>query len=133
MDIYYRGFDSDSPITSATKHLSSFAVRLLLSMLRSIKHLDDAAFDALMKVVSIDNLWALCIILGGWMLSALIGGPVGAAVSAILLYLGVREFYERIAEIYTPPKAASYAGPNWWQMSASVTMAHHRVNRVSRP
>lgn len=104
MDIYFRGFDSDSPITSATKHLSSFAVRLLLSMLRSIKHLDDAAFDALMKVVSIDNLWALCIILGGWMLSALIGGPVGAAVSAILLYLGVREFYERIAEIYTPLK-----------------------------
>jgi hypothetical protein len=30
--------------------------------------------------------------------------PVGAAVSAILLYLGVREFYERIAEIYTPLK-----------------------------
>ena len=104
MEIYYRGFEADSPITSGAKHITAFAARLALSMLRSVKHLDDAAYDAFVKVVTVENLWALCIILGGWMLSAIIGGPVGVAVSAILLYLGVREFYDRIAEIYTPLK-----------------------------
>ena len=115
MDIYYRGFDSNSPISSAGKHITAFATRLVLSILRSMKHLDDAAYDAFMKVVTVDNLWAMCLILGGWMLSTLIGGPVGAAVNAILLYLGVREFYERIAEIYTPLKdwlSAAYEAKN---------------------
>jgi hypothetical protein len=104
MDIYYRGFDSNSPISSATNTLRRLRRGLFCRFSQSMKHLDDAAYDAFMKVVTVDNLWAMCLILGGWMLSTLIGGPVGAAVSAILLYLGVREFYERIAEIYTPLK-----------------------------
>jgi hypothetical protein len=104
MDIYYRGFDSGSPISSATKHITAFAARLVLSICRSVKHLDDAAYDAFMKVVTVENLWAMCLILAGWVISSIIGGPIGAAVSAILLYLGVREFYDRITEIYQPLK-----------------------------
>lgn len=104
MEIYYHGFDAGSPISSGTKHITAFAARLVLSMCRSIKHLDDAAYDAFMKSVTIENIWAMCLILAGWLISSIIGGPVGAAVSAILLYLGVREFYDRIAEIYQPLK-----------------------------
>ena len=59
MEIYYRGFETDSPITSGAKHITAFAARLTLSMLRSVKHLDDAAYDAFVKVVTVENLWAL--------------------------------------------------------------------------
>lgn len=105
MDIFYRGFDSGSPISSGAKHLTAAAARLLVSMIRSIKYLDDAALAAFLKVVTINNVWALSLILAGWLLASLIGGPVGAAVNAILLYIGLREIYSRISEIYEPLKS----------------------------
>ena len=104
IDIYYHGFDAQSPITTGAKHISAFAARLVLSILRSIKHLDDATFDALAKVLTVDNLWACMIILAGWMIASIIGGPVGAAVNAILIYFGIQELYDRIGEIYHPLK-----------------------------
>ncbi len=104
MDIYYRGFDAQSPISTAAKHVSAFAARLVLSVLRSVKYLDDATFDALEKVLTINNLWACMLIFAGWMLASIIGGPVGAAVNAILLYFGIQELYDRIGEIYHPLK-----------------------------
>lgn len=102
MDLYYQGFEAHSPVASGTKHLTACAARFAVSMVRSIQYLDDAAKAAFLKVITIENLWALCLIFAGWMIASIIGGPVGAAVNAILLYLGVREFYDRIHEIYTP-------------------------------
>jgi len=102
MDLYYRGFDPSSPVTSGGKHLAACAARFAVSMIRSIQYLDDAVKAAFLKVVTIENIWALCLIFAGWMIASIIGGPVGAAVNAILLYLGVREFYDRIQEIYHP-------------------------------
>ena len=88
MDIYYRGFDSNSPISSGAKHLTACAARLLLAMLRSIQYMDDAAIEAFHKYISVDNIWLLCLMLAGWLLAAVVGGTIGAAVGAILAFLG---------------------------------------------
>lgn len=114
MDIYYRGFESQSPISSAAKHVSAFAARLVLSVLRSVSYLDDATFAALEKVLTLNNLWACMLIFAGWMLASIIGGPVGAAVNALLLYFGIQELYDRIGEIYHPLK-------DWLQGSYDAT------------
>lgn len=114
MDIYYRGFESQSPISSAAKHVSAFAARLVLSVLRSVSYLDDATFAALEKVLTFNNLWACMLIFAGWMLASIIGGPVGAAVNALLLYFGIQELYDRIGEIYHPLK-------DWLQGSYDAT------------
>jgi hypothetical protein len=68
MDIYYRGFDSNSPISSGAKHLTACAARLLLAMLRSIQYMDDAAVEAFHEYISVDNIWLLCLMLAGWLL-----------------------------------------------------------------
>ena len=104
MDVFYRGFDSGSPITTGAKHLSAAAARLMLSMINSIKYMDDAALAAFLKVVNVKNIWGLALILTGWLIVSLIGGPIGAAVNALLLYIGIKEIYSRISEIYQPLK-----------------------------
>ena len=91
MDVFYRGFDSGSPITTGAKHLSAAAARLMLSMINSIKYMDDAALAAFLKVVNVKNIWGLALILTGWLIVSLIGGPIGAAVNALLLYIGIKE------------------------------------------
>ena len=104
MDIYYRGFDSNSPISSGAKHLTACAARLLLAMLRSIQYMDDAAVEAFHKYISVDNIWLLCLMLAGWLLAVVVGGTIGAAVGAILAFLGAQELFERLNDIYTPLK-----------------------------
>jgi hypothetical protein len=104
MDIYYRGFDSDSPISTGTKHLTACAARLLIAMLRSIQYMDDAAIEAFNKYISIDNIWMLCLMLAGWLLAAVVGGTIGAAVGAILAFLGAQELFDRLNDIYAPLK-----------------------------
>lgn len=104
MDIYYRGFDGKSPITTGAKHLSAAAARLMMSMISSVKYLDDAALSAFLKIVTVGNIWGLALILAGWLIASLVGGPVGAAINAILLYVGLREMYGRLSEIYQPLK-----------------------------
>lgn len=104
MDIYYRGFDSNSPISSGAKHLTACAARLLLAMLRSIQYMDDAAVEAFHKYISVDNIWLLCLMLAGWLLAVFVGGTIGAAVGAILAFLGAQELFERLNDIYTPLK-----------------------------
>jgi hypothetical protein len=104
MDIYYRGFDSDSPISTGTKHLTACAARLLIAMLRSIQYMDDAAIEAFNKYVKIDNIWMLCLMLAGWLLAAVVGGTIGAAVGAILAFLGAQELFDRLNDIYAPLK-----------------------------
>ena len=104
MDVFYRGFDSGSPITTGAKHLTAAAGRLMLSMINSIKYMDDAALAAFLKVVNVKNIWGLALILTGWLIVSLIGGPIGAAVNALLLYIGIKEIYSRISEIYQPLK-----------------------------
>ena len=104
MDVFYRGFDGGSPISTGAKHLSAAAARLMLSMIHSIKYMDDAALAAFLKVVNVKNIWGLALILTGWLIVSLIGGPVGAAINALLLYVGLKEIYSRLSEIYEPLK-----------------------------
>ena len=104
MDIYYRGFDSNSPISSGVKHLTACAARLLLAMLRSIQYMDDAAVEAFHKYISVDNIWLLCLMLAGWLLAVVVGGTIGAAVGAILAFLGAQELFDRLNDIYAPLK-----------------------------
>ena len=104
MDIYYRGFDKDSPISTGSQHLAAAAARLLLAMLRSIQYMDDAGVAAFNKYITIDNIWFLSLILAGWLLSIHLGGPIGAAVGTILLYLGAKDLFDRLNDVYTPLK-----------------------------
>jgi len=42
--------------------------------------------------------------LAGWLLAVVVGGTIGAAVGAILAFLGAQELFERLNDIYTPLK-----------------------------
>jgi hypothetical protein len=42
--------------------------------------------------------------LAGWLLAVVVGGTIGAAVGAILAFLGAQELFDRLNDIYAPLK-----------------------------
>lgn len=100
MNIYYRGYDPASPITTGTEHILAFCSRLILSMLRSVKYMDDAAFDSFVKTIAIDNIWVCVLLIAVSIIAAVIGGPVAAVAKLVLGYIGANELLNKIIEIY---------------------------------
>lgn len=96
MDLFYRGYDSNARITSAVQHLSAAASRLALSMVRSIPHLPEAVWTEFQRLLSVETLWALCLILAGWLVATIVGGLVGLAVNAVLIAYGLAELWDEI-------------------------------------
>lgn len=97
MDLFYRGYDPAAPITSAAEHLGAAAARMALSMVDSMALLPEAAWAEFKRLLAVEHLWALCLVLGGWLIATLIGGVVGAAVNAVLIGYGLKDLWERLS------------------------------------
>lgn len=96
MDLYFKGYDPDARITSAAKHLSAAAARFAASIVRSIPHLPDAAWQELQRLLTVEALWSLCLVLAGWLVATVVGGLVGLAVNALLIAYGLSELWKQI-------------------------------------
>ncbi len=94
MDLFYRGYDANARIRSGAQHLSAAAARLAVSMVRSIPLLPESAWQAFQRLLSPDALWSLCLVLAGWLIATLIGGPIAVAVDAILVLYGLAALWE---------------------------------------
>lgn len=87
----------ESPITSANNALAKCAGRLVLSMIYSLQYLTGSVADNFLALVNYDNLWALALVLAGWVIATIIGGAIGLAVNGILLVYGLYSLYEQLA------------------------------------
>ncbi|MFO0577597.1 MAG: hypothetical protein U1A78_26635 [Polyangia bacterium] len=63
-----------------------------------------AAAPELQRLVSLDNLWALALILAFWVLASVVGGPAGLAINAILVGIGIASIAERLISISSAAK-----------------------------
>jgi len=99
MDLFYRGYDPNARITSAAQHLSAAGCRLAVSMVRSIPHLPEATWKEFRRLLSVETLWALCLILAGWLIATIVGGLVGLAVNAVLIAYGLMDLWEQIKSV----------------------------------
>lgn len=100
MDLFYRGFDRSSPLSSGAKHLTAAAERMTVSILSSFAHLPDAVWQEVQKMLSPDSLWALALVLAGWFIASVIGGLIGAAVNGLLLVYGLVDLWERAGALW---------------------------------
>jgi len=99
MDLYYRGYDPAAPITSGAEHLSAAAARFAMSIVLSIPHLPDAAWEEFKRLLTVNALWSLCVILAGWVIATVVGGLIGLAVNALLIAYGLIELWKQIQEV----------------------------------
>lgn len=99
MDLFYKGYDPAAPITSGAQHLSAAAARFAVSIVRSIPHLPDAAWEEFQRLLSVNALWSLCVVLAGWVIATVVGGLIGLAVNALLIAYGLLELWEQIQEV----------------------------------
>lgn len=106
MDLFYRGYDPDARITSGAHHLSAAAARFAVSIVRSIPHLPDAAWEEFKRLLTVNALWSLCVVLAAWLIATVVGGLVGLAVNALLIAYGLVELWDQI-------KATSHALREW--------------------
>ena len=106
MDLFYRGYDPDARITSGARHLSAAAARFAVSIVRSIPHLPDAAWEEFKRLLTVNALWSLCVVLAAWLIATVVGGLIGLAVNALLIAYGLVELWDQI-------KATSHALREW--------------------
>lgn len=124
-------FDETSPVSSAARHVAAAAARLALSFLFSFDYLEDATWSAVKRLLVPDSFWALCLVLIGWCIATVIGGPIGYAVNAVLLVLGIRELWDRLTEIGGSLKdwfLTAYRAKTWDEIEAA---AAHCANLLS--
>lgn len=115
MNLFYREFDSNQPIVTGAFHLSAAAARLAVSLLRSLQHLDDAAWAELRRILTANSVWGLCLVLAGWFVATVIGGPVGWCINALLFAFGLPELWDRLTRSWDSLKqwfSAAYHAQN---------------------
>lgn len=84
--------------TSATvSSLQRVATRIGMSLIRAIRVSPAAFGKEALALLTVDNLWALAIVLAFWILGSIVGGPIGIAVNAILIAYALWDV-PRIAE-----------------------------------
>ena len=94
--LFYRGFDPASPLSTGLRTLGAVALRLAVAMARSLSRLDDATWQAAQRLLTVDSIKALAIVLAGWVLATVVGGPLGMAVNAVLLLYGLAGLWEEV-------------------------------------
>lgn len=105
MDLYYRWEPNASgglrapTIREAAAHLSAAASRVGVSLVRSIQHLPETAWQEFQRLLTVDALWSLCLVLAGWLLGTILGGPVGLAVNGVLMVYGLVELWAQIQRV----------------------------------
>lgn len=97
--LFYRGFDRASPLSSGLRTLGAVSLRLAVAMARSLAKLDDATWEAAQRLLTVDSIKALAIVLAGWVLATVVGGPLGMAVNALLVLYGIAGLWEQVKVI----------------------------------
>jgi hypothetical protein len=92
--LFYRGFDPASPLSTGLRTLGAVALRVAVAMARSLSRLDEATWSAAQRLLTVDSIKALALVLAGWVLATVVGGPLGMAVNAILVVYGVVGLWE---------------------------------------
>ena len=100
-DIYYQAAsDEHSPISSAVDNLAACAARLCYSILLSLEYLPEGVPAHLRQLLTADTLWTLGLVLAGWAIASLVGGPIGVAVDFLLLAYGLYSLYRQLASTW---------------------------------
>lgn len=97
MDIFENGKAPDTTITGASHVLARAAGRLVLSMVRSLRYLEPAAVEHFRSLLTPHSLWLLAIILAGWAIATLVGGPIALVINGLLGAYGLYQMYEQLA------------------------------------
>lgn len=91
-------FEAKRPIASSAQILIAFAGRLALSIVLSLAYLPSEILDQARAMLNPDNLWTLAVVVAGWLLVTIVGGPIGTAVNGILVVWGVVELWGQIKD-----------------------------------
>ncbi len=97
MDIFEIGKVPDTTIAGASQALARAAGRFVLSMVRSLRYLEPAAVEHFRNLLTPQSLWVLAIILAGWALATLVGGPIALVINGLLGAYGLYQIYEQLA------------------------------------
>lgn len=87
-------------IEEAKTAIVSTAQRMAKSIAYSREHLAGAALETAASVFTTANLWALCILFAGWVIGAVVSGPIGIAANALLVAWGLYSSYEILTELF---------------------------------
>ena len=99
MDTFYRDFDSRDRVHSAAVHLSAAAARLAVSIALSIPQLPERVWTEFRRLLAPEAIWAMCLVLAGWLIATAVGGVVGMAVNGLLLAYGVLELWDQLKSV----------------------------------
>ena len=99
MELFYRGYDAGAPVTSGARHWVAAGARVAVSMVRSVPRLPDALFETVKKNFTMQRLWGLSLVLAGWVIATIVGGPVAWGVNALLVVLGLTELWGEIGAL----------------------------------
>lgn len=97
MDIYQTDASDIKSIDGATAALARAAGRIVLSIIRSIQYLQPAAAEHVENLLSPASLWVLGIILAGWVIATVVGGPIALVINTLLGAYGLYQLYEQLA------------------------------------
>lgn len=97
--LFYRSFDPRSPVSTGIRYLGAAALRLALAIVRSIPQLDDGAWEAFSRLLTLESVKALAIVFAGWIVATVVGGPLGAAVNALVLVYGIAGLWDQVKAI----------------------------------
>lgn len=97
--LFYRGFDPAAPLSTGLRTLGAVALRLAVAMARSLARLDEATWHAVQRLLTVDSIKALAVVLAGWVLATIVGGPLGMAVNAVLVLYGVVGLWEEVKRL----------------------------------
>lgn len=97
--LFYRGFDPAAPLSTGLRTLGAVALRLAVAMARSLSRLDEATWNAVQRLLTVDSIKALAVVLAGWVLATIVGGPLGMAVNAVLVLYGVVGLWEEVKRL----------------------------------
>lgn len=94
--LFDRSFDPRSPFSTGARYLAAAALRLALAMVRSIPLLDDGIWEAVRRLLTLESIKALAVVLAGWIVATVVGGPLGVAVNAVLVVYGIAGLWEQV-------------------------------------
>ncbi len=97
MDIFEKGKAPNTTIAGASQALARAAGRFVLSMVWSLRYLEPAAVEHFQNLLTPQSLWVLGIILAGWAIATLVGGPIALVINGLLGAYGLYQIYEQLA------------------------------------
>lgn len=97
--VFYRGFEPNSAVASAARHLSAAATRLCFSILFGMLVLPDSVWEQAKGLLDARTLWGLCLVVAAWLIATMIGGPVGLAIDGLIIAYGLYELWPVVKQI----------------------------------